>query len=138
MRTLKKKDSKSGTVIKGTLYTENLTGLLLILIKVVRKWCLILVWKLFYLGDYLLHSYLIYTILFYKKKLDTAIKIPTNEKWIALKHREPRKDRKECLNVNINITYMYIIFSATKSWVCIGNIFLKLPNSNVQDMLQKG
>jgi len=25
----------------------------------------------------------------------------------------------------------------TKSWVCIGNLFIKLPNSNVQAMLQQ-
>ncbi|CAH3153881.1 unnamed protein product [Porites lobata] len=27
--------------------------------------------------------------------------------------------------------------SATKSWVCFGNTFMKLPSSNVQEMLQK-
>lgn len=27
--------------------------------------------------------------------------------------------------------------SASKSWVCIGNIFMKLPDSNIQEMLHQ-
>lgn len=39
---------------------------------------------------------------------------------------------------NNYLLILFIILSASKSWVCIGNIFIKLPNSHVQEMLQQG
>ena len=34
--------------------------------------------------------------------------------------------------------FSFVILSASKPWVCFGNMFLKLPSSNVQAMLQQG
>ena len=34
--------------------------------------------------------------------------------------------------------FSFVILSASKSWVCFGNMFLKLPSSNVQAVLQQG
>lgn len=40
-------------------------------------------------------------------------------------------------SVNNYLLTLFIILPASKSWVCIGNIFVKLPNSHVQEMLQQ-
>lgn len=32
----------------------------------------------------------------------------------------------------------FVLIVASKPWVCFGNMFIKLPSSNVQAMLQQG
>lgn len=42
------------------------------------------------------------------------------------------------MSIKLENRLRYGTVSASKSWVCIGNIFMKLPDSNIQEMLHQG